>query len=261
MPHHTTDDGCRIAYTLSGPVDGPPLVLSNSLGTDRGLWAGQIDAFSHRRRVLSYDTRGHGASDAPAGDYSVDRLGRDLVSLLDHVGMARADVAGVSIGGLTGIWLGVHAPDRVRRLVLANTAARIVTVEFWRDRMRLVAAEGLAALADQTMERWFTAAFRAAQPATVARLRATLLASPVPGYLGCCAALRDADLREVAAEVAAPTLVVTGAHDRSTPPADGLWLAGTIAGAHHVQLDAAHLSNVECAGAFTAAVQAFLEPS
>jgi 3-oxoadipate enol-lactonase len=111
------------------------------------------------------------------------------------------------------------------------------------------------------MERWSTAAFRAAQPATVARLRATLLASPVPGYLGCCAALRDADLREVAAEMAAPTLVVTGAHDRSTPPADGLWLAGTIAGAHHVQLDAAHLSNVECAGAFTAAVQAFLEPS
>ena len=259
MPHHTTDDGCRIAYTLSGPLDGPPLVLSNSLGTDRGLWAGQIDALSQRRRVLSYDTRGHGASDAPPGDYSVDRLGRDLLSLLDQVGIARTDLAGVSIGGITGMWLGIHAPDRVRRLVLANTAARIVTVEFWRDRMQLVAAEGLTALADATMERWFTPGFRAAQPATVARMRATLLSTPVLGYLGCCAALRDADLQAEVAQVVAPTLVVTGAHDRSTPPADGLWLADTIAGAHHVEFDAAHLTNVECASAFTDAVQAFLD--
>jgi 3-oxoadipate enol-lactonase len=213
----------------------------------------------HSRRVLSYDTRGHGASDAPPGDYSIDRLSRDLVSLLDHVGIARADLAGVSIGGLTGLWLGVHAPDRVRRLVLANTAARIVTVEFWSDRMRLVAAEGLAALADATMERWFTPEFRAAQPATVARMRATLLASPVLGYLGCCAALRDADLRTEAGRVLAPTLVVTGAHDRSTPSADGLWLADTIPDAHHVEFDAAHLTNVECASAFTDAVQAFLD--
>ena len=259
MPHHTTDDGCRIAYALSGPLDGPPLVLSNSLGTDRGLWAGQIDALSQRRRVLSYDTRGHGASDAPPGDYSVDRLARDVVSLLDQVGIARADLAGVSIGGITGIWLGVHAPDRVRRLVLANTGARIVTVEFWSDRMQLVAAEGLTALADATMERWFTPGFRAAQPATVARMRATLLSTAVSGYLGCCAALRDADLRAEVARVVAPTLVVTGAHDRSTPPADGLWLADTIAGAHHVEFDAAHLTNVECASAFTDAVQAFLD--
>jgi 3-oxoadipate enol-lactonase len=259
MPHHTTDDGCRIAYTLSGPLDGPPLVLSNSLGTDRSLWAGQIDALSQRRRVLGYDTRGHGASDAPPGDYSVDRLGRDVLSLLDHVGIGRADLAGVSIGGITGIWLGIHAPDRVRRLVLANTGARIVTVEFWSDRMRLVAAEGLTALADATMERWFPPAVRAAQPATVARMRATLLSTPVSGYLGCCAALRDADLRTEAGRVAAPSLVVTGAHDRSTPPADGLWLADTIANAHHVEFDAAHLTNVECASAFTDAVQAFLD--
>jgi 3-oxoadipate enol-lactonase len=259
MPYHTTDDGCRLAYSLAGPLDGPPLILSNSLGTDRGLWAGQIDAFAQRRRVLSYDTRGHGASDAPPGDYSVDRLSRDVLSLLDHVRIARADLAGVSIGGITGIWLGVHAPDRVRRLILANTAARIVTVEFWNDRMRLVAAEGLAALADATMERWFTPEFRAAQPATVARMRDTLLASPLLGYLGCCAALRDADLRDAAAAVTAPTLVVTGAHDRSTPPADGLWLAETIGGAHHVEFDAAHLTNVECAGPFNDAVQAFLD--
>lgn len=259
MPYHTTDDGCRLTYALSGPESAPPLVLSNSLGTDRGLWAGQIDAFSRRHRVLAYDTRGHGASDAPSGDYSLDRLGRDVVSLMDGAGIAQADVAGVSIGGITALWLGIHAPGRVRRLVLANTAARIGSVPFWSERMRLADAEGIAALADVTMERWFTPAFRRAQPGTVARMRATLLAVPVAGYLGCCSALRDADLQGAASRVAAPTLVVTGAQDVATPPAAGVWLADTIAGARVVEFDAAHLANVECAAAFTDAVLAFLD--
>jgi 3-oxoadipate enol-lactonase len=259
MPYHTTDDGCRLAYALSGPETAPALVLSNSLGTGRGLWAAQLDAFSRRHRVLACDTRGHGASDAPAGEYSLDRLGRDLLSLMNHAGIARADVAGVSIGGLTALWLGVHAPARVERLVLANTAARIASVPFWADRIRLVGAEGLAALADVTMERWFTPAFRAARTDTVARMRATLLAGSATGYLGCCAALRDADLQTEAAGVVAPTLVVTGAQDVATPPAAGAWLADTIAGARLLEFDAAHLSNVECAGPFTDAVLAFLD--
>jgi 3-oxoadipate enol-lactonase len=259
MPHHTTDDGCRLAYALSGPESAPPLVLSNSLGTDRGLWAAQIDTFSQRHRVLVYDTRGHGASDAPAGEYSVERLGRDVISLMDDAGIAQADIAGVSIGGITALWLGVHAPARVRRLVLANTAARIASVSFWTDRMRLAGTAGLVALADVTMARWFTPAFRAAQPDIVARMRATLLAAPVTGYLGCCAALRDADLQAEAGRVEAPTLVVTGARDVATPPAAGVWLAGTIPGARHVEFDAAHLSNVECAAEFTDAVLAFLD--
>jgi 3-oxoadipate enol-lactonase len=259
MPYHTTDDGCRLAYALSGPESAPPLVLSNSLGTDRGLWAGQIDVFSRRRRVLTYDTRGHGASDAPSGDYSLDRLGRDVVSLMDDAGIAQADVAGVSIGGMTALWLGVHAPGRVRRLVLANTAARIGSAAFWSERMRRVDGEGIAALADITMERWFTPAFRTAQPETVARMRATLLAVPVAGYRGCCAALRDADLQGDASRVPARTLVVTGAQDVATPPRAGVWLADTIAGARLVEFDAAHLANVECAVAFTDAVLAFLD--
>lgn len=259
MPYHTTDDGCRLAYALSGPESALPLVLSNSLGTDRGLWAGQIGAFSRRHRVLAYDTRGHGASDAPDGDYSLDRLGRDVVSLMDDVGIAQADVAGVSIGGITALWLGVHAPGRVRRLVLANTAARIGSVPFWTERMRVAGAEGVAALADVTMARWFTPAFRSAQPGTVARMRATLLAVPVAGYLGCCAALRDADLQSEAARVSARTLVVTGAQDAATPAAAGAWLVDAIAGARRLEFDAAHLANVECAAAFTDAVLAFLD--
>jgi len=259
MPHHTTDDGCRLAYELTGPETATALVLSNSLGTDRSLWDRQVIAFAERYRVLRYDTRGHGASAAPAGDYTIDRLGRDVLSLMDEAGLRQAHVCGVSIGGLTALWLGIHAPDRVLRLVLANTAARIGSLEFWTERMRIVRTEGLEALAEVTMQRWFTERFRTADPAMIARMRATMLGVPAAGYLGCCAALRAADLRELAPRVQAPALVVTGAADVATPPAAGEALAATIPGARLLALEAAHLANVEQAPAFTAAVLAFLE--
>ena len=259
MPHHTTDDGCRLAYELTGPETATALVLSNSLGTDRSLWDRQVLAFAERYRVLRYDTRGHGASAAPAGDYTIDRLGRDVLSLMDEAGLRQAHVCGVSIGGLTTLWLGIHAPDRVLRLVLANTAARVGSLEFWTERMRLVRTEGLEALAEVTMQRWFSERFRTADPAMIARMRATMLRVPAAGYLGCCAALRDADLRELAPRVQAPALVVTGAADVATPPAAGEALAAAIPGARLLALEAAHLANVEQAPAFTAAVLAFLE--
>jgi 3-oxoadipate enol-lactonase len=167
-------------------------------------------------------------------------------------------VAGVSIGGLTALWLGVRAPERVRRLVLANTAARIGSLTMWTDRMRMVESQGVAPLAEATMERWFTAAFRAAHTATVSRIRTTFVATPAAGYLGCCAALRDADLRPEAGRVRAPTLVITGTHDPATLAADGAWLAATIAGSELVELDAAHLSNIERARDFTDAMVRFL---
>lgn len=255
---HRTGDGCRLAYRLSGRESAPALVLSNSLGTDHTLWTCQTEAFAERFRVVRYDTRGHGASDAPPGPYAIDRLGRDVCSLLDHLGIARAHVAGVSIGGLTALWLGIHAADRVDRLVLANTAARIGSVETWDERMAAVAAGGVAALADATMARWFTAGFRAAEPDVVAGARATLVTTPAAGYLGCCAALRDADLRPLADQVRARSLVVTGTHDVATPAADGAWLAGAIPGAALREFEAAHLANLECAAGFTAAVVAFL---
>ena len=259
MPHHTTDDGCRLAYELTGPETATALVLSNSLGTDRSLWDRQVIAFAERYRVLRYDTRGHGASAAPAGDYTIDRLGRDVLSLMDEAGLRQAHVCGVSIGGLTTLWLGIHAPDRVLRLVLANTAARVGSLEFWTERMRLVRTEGLEALAEVTMQRWFSERFGTADPAMIARMRATMLRVPAAGYLGCCAALRDADLRELAPRVQAPALVVTGAADVATPPAAGEALAAAIPGARLLALEAAHLANVEQAPAFTAAVLAFLE--
>lgn len=261
MPDHVTDDGCRLAYSVSGPDTAPALVLSNSLGTDRTLWTRQIDVFAARHRVLAYDTRGHGESDAPVGDFSIERLGKDVLSLMDAVGVARAHVCGISIGGLTALWLGIYAPARVDRLVLANTAARVGSLEFWTERMRVARTEGLSALAEGTMQRWFTEAFRLAEPETVARMRATMQRVSPVGYLGCCAALRDADLRGLGGLVRAPCLVVTGEHDVATPPAAGQALAADIPDARILSLEAAHLSNVERSGEFTQAVLQFLECS
>ncbi len=258
MPVHATNDGCRLSYTIAGAASAPPLVLCNSLGTDRGLWEAQIEAFAASFRVISHDTRGHGASDAPAGDYALARLGADVLSLMDAEGVARAHVCGVSVGGLTALWLGVHAPARVGRLVLANTAARIGSVELWNTRMRTAASDGLESLAEASMARWFTPAYRHAAPATIARLRAAFCRVPVAGYRGCCAALRDADLSAAVARVVAPTVVIIGTHDPATPPDAGRWLARTIPGAALVELDAAHLSNVERAPEFTEAVATFL---
>jgi 3-oxoadipate enol-lactonase len=259
MPFHRTDDGCRLAFSVEGRADAPALVLSNSLGTDRSLWDRQIDTLADRYRVVRYDTRGHGESDVPGGDYTIDRLGRDVLSLMDATGVAGAHVCGLSIGGMTALWLGANAPERVHRLVLANTAARIGSVELWTERMQVASTEGLDQLAEGAMARWFTGAFRAAEPETVARMRATMCRTQVAGYLGCCAALRDADLRSVASRVRAKCLVVTGLHDVATPHAAGMWLAETIPVAQLLMLDAAHLSNIERAAEFNAALEHFLK--
>lgn len=252
----TTDDNCRL-HVIPGSSGSQPMVLSNSLGTDHSLWDFQVPSFSRGRAVWRYDTRGHGDSDKPQGDYSIDRLGKDLVAIIDATGAGPVDLCGVSIGGMTALWVAVHAPDRVRRVVLANTAARIGDVDMWSARIRTVRTAGLGALADATMTRWFTPEFRAARPEVVARFHSTIAQAHPDGYAGCCAALRDADLRALVSQVACPALVVTGRHDPATPPAQGRWLAEQIAGARLVELDAAHLANVERSAEFNAAVLNF----
>lgn len=253
----TTDDGIRL-HVIAGTGDGVPLVLSNSLGTDTGLWSAQVDALGPGRALWRYDTRGHGRSGAPVAEYSLDRLGQDLLAVIDASGAEQVDVCGISIGGMTALWAAVNAPHRVRRVILANTAARIGNDALWAERIRGARTDGMGALADASMVRWLTAGFRERHPDVVARLHKTFAATSVDGYVGCCAALRDADLRLVAARVACPTLIVIGRHDPSTPPADGRWLGDQIRGARVVDLDAAHLSNVEQAGDFTAAVRDFI---
>jgi 3-oxoadipate enol-lactonase len=254
----TVDDGCQIRYRLDGPPDGPVLLLSNSLGTSLDMWSPQIQAFAESFHVLRYDSRGHGASDAPPGPYTMERLGRDALALLDALGVSRASVCGVSLGGMVGMWLGAHAPERIARLVLSNTAAIQGSPQLWNDRIGAVRAGGMAAIVDATLERWFTPAFRLAQPDTIASIRAMVLATPPEGYANCCAAIRDMDQRSSLPGISAPTLVVVGARDSGTTPAQGEAIAAAIPGAQLHTLDAAHLSNIEQAQPFNARVLRFL---
>lgn len=258
MPDVYADDGCRIAYEVEGPPDGPALLLSNALGTTRDLWRAQRPAFSRAFRVVAYDTRGHGASAVPSGEATIDQLGRDVLAVLDAAGIDRTDVCGISIGGLTALWLGVHAPHRVRRLVMANTAARIGSRDHWQERIDLVRSTGLAQVVASAPGRWFTEAFRHAHPEEVAAVQAMLGGCAPGGYAACAAALRDADLRDQVVGVAAPALVVSGRFDPATTPADADWLCAHLPAARRLDLDAAHLTNVERAEEFTSAVLAFV---
>lgn len=248
----------RLRYRLDGPESAPVLVLSNSLGTTLEMWSPQIPRFAEAFRVLRLDTRGHGQSAAPPGEYSVGQLGRDVTALMDALGIARAHFCGLSMGGLTGVWLGVHAPERVERLVLCNTAARIGDREGWNARIATVRGDGMEPIAAAAPGRWFTEGFCARAPEAVAQVQDQLRNTSAAGYAGCCAALRDADLRPQLSRIAAPTLVIAGSHDVATPPAVGRALADGIEGARYLELDAAHLSNIEQAEAFTDAVLSFL---
>ena len=250
--------GGRIAYLAGGPADAPVLLLSNSLGTTLDSWTKQVAPLSRSYRVVRYDTRGHGRSVVSPAPYSLDLLARDALAVLDAVGARRAHVCGLSLGGLTAMWLAVNARERVDRLVLANTAARVGTAEVWDQRIRDVRALGLAAISEGALPRWFTADFRQREPGIVEVMRSMVAACAPEGYIGCCAVLRDADLRGSLASIASPVLVLVGADDPVTTPADGEALRDGIPGARLVVLRAAHLSNIEQADAFTASVSDFL---
>ncbi len=251
-------DGCRLAYAVSGNAGTPVLLLSHALGATSDLWARQLARFSNAFYVIRYDTRGHGRSGAPAGEYTIERLGRDALAVLDAAGADRAHVCGLSLGGLTAMWLAVHAPQRISRLVLASTAARIGTPDRWTERVREVQAGGMEAIADAAMPRWFTEDFRRREPEIVAQHRAMIASCSPVGYSGGCAALRDTDLREAIRHIDAPTLVVSGTADPVTPPGDGIELRERIPGARMVTFDAAHLPNVERADQFSEGVTEFL---
>lgn len=255
----TTSDGQHLAWDTAGPAGRDTVVLLHALGTDRTLWDEVTARLTPAFRVVRVDLRGHGESTPAVGPASIEAFGRDVVAVLDAIGVDRAHVAGVSLGGVVAQWLGVHAPDRVRSLSLANTAARIGTTALWDARIATVTAGGLEAVADASVARWFSDGFRAAQPARVEHCRARLLAMPVPGYLGACAVLRDVDLSADVARITAPAVVIGGRADVATPPPDAAWLASAIPGATLEMLEAAHLSNVECPDAFHAAMGAAME--
>lgn len=254
----TTGDGCAIAWRMDGAADAPVLMLSNSLGTDMHMWDAQIAAWSARFRVLRYDQRGHGRSGAPSGSYSIDRLGRDAIELLDALGIDKVDFCGLSLGGMIGQWLGVRAPDRLRRLVLANTSGFMGPPTAWDARIELVRQQGMEPLAQASVARWFTPEFSQTGRAAIAPVEAMLLATSPDGYAGSCAAIRDMDMRRMIALIETPALIIGGARDPATPPPHSEALAAGIAGAQLLMLDAAHLSNVELPEAFAQAVLDFV---
>ncbi|KAF1069231.1 MAG: 3-oxoadipate enol-lactonase 2 [Pseudomonas citronellolis] len=261
MPFARLADG-DLHYQLDGPADAPVLVLSNSLGTDLHMWDAQIAAFSQHFRVLRYDTRGHGASLVTPGPYSIEQNARDVLALLDQLDIAQASFCGLSMGGLIGQWLGIHAGPRIQRLVLCNTAAKIGSADIWNPRIDMVLAGGIEAmrnLRDASISRWFTADFVEAEPARVEPIVAMLAQTSPQGYAANCAAVRDADYREQLAAIQAPTLIVCGSGDPVTTPEDGRFMQARIEGAELVEFHAAHLSNVQAGDAFSQRVLAFLQ--
>ena len=247
----------RTRYEISGEKQ-TTLVLSNSLGTDLSMWDPQMTSFARRFRILRYDTRGHGQSSTTPGDYTIAQLGQDVLDLLDTLRLDRIHFCGLSMGGMIGIWLGIHAPHRLHRLVLCNTAARIGTKEMWNARIEKVRTGGMKPVAAAVVERWFTPEFRAACPDTVAKARTMLETTSPAGYSACCAAIRDMDQRDGVVRIKTPTLVVYGARDPVTSAADARFLVDSIPGATKMELHAAHLSNVEQPEAFTESVGNFL---
>jgi 3-oxoadipate enol-lactonase len=247
-------------HVVTGPEDAPVLVLSNSLGCALAMWEPQLPALAEHFRVLRYDQRGHGRSPVPAGPYSIDDFGRDVVELLDSLGLERVCFCGLSLGGAVGMWLGVHAPERLERLALCCTAARFATPEIWAERAAAVReAQSVEPLADAVMERWFTARFRTEHPERVAEVRKMLVETPAEGYAASCDALQVCDQRAALPQISVPTLVVAGAEDPATPPAQAEELVAAVPGSRlEVIPDTAHLANIEQAKSFNRTILDFL---
>ncbi len=248
IPHHL----------ISGPEDAPPLVLSNSLGATLDMWDPQHDALAKRFRVIRYDTRGHGGSDLPPGPYTLDEVGTDVIELLDHLHIERAHFAGLSLGGMTGMWLGANKPERIDKLILLCTSEKLGPPEMWADRANTVREKGTGAIVDTTLERWFTEGYRKRFDLSV--VRAMFESIDDEGYANCCAVIQQMDQTATISNIAAPTLVIAGAQDPATPPEHAERLAAAIPDARLEVLDpGAHLINVERPEAVTELIVEHLE--
>ena len=248
-----------VSYSVAGPADAPVVVLSNSLGATRGMWDPQVPALAERYRVVTYDTRGHGESPAPAGPYTLDDLTDDLAALLDAVGAERAHVVGLSLGGMTGMRLAAREPDRVDRLVLLCTSAHPDPQPFL-DRAAAVRAGGTAPLAPTIAARWLTPPYAAEHPELAARLEAMIAGCDDEGYACCAEVVASVDLRDDLGRITAQTLVVSGADDLALPPAHQHAIAAGIPGADLLTVSpGAHLANLEQPLEITGALLAHLD--
>lgn len=253
-----TTRGATLRYRLDGPPSGPVVVLGNSLGTNSSMWDLQVPRLAGFSRVLRYDQRGHGGSSAPPGPYSMADLGQDLVDLLDALGIGEAALCGLSLGGMTAMWVAAHHPGRVSSLVLACTAPELGPPERWHERAASVRAHGTGVLVEALFERWFPTALRAARPELRAWVSDMLVTCDPDGYASCCEAIAAMDLRPDLEAVRAPALVLSGAEDPVTTPGIGLELAGALGAGFVVVPDAGHLANIAAPAAFTHAVETHL---
>ena len=254
-------ENARLFYHLDGRDDRPAVIFSHSLGVDHGQWDQQAQDLLPHFRVLRYDIRGHGISDAMGGDYSIELLGRDVLAIADAAGLTRFAFCGLSLGGMIGQWLGANAGDRLTHLVLANTTAKSTNPAMMEERRHKVLKDGMTAIVDSVMQRFFSKETIAANPPGLASTKRTFLATNPIGYAGCCAAVRDMDNVAILSKIQTATLVLSGEHDLSTPwRGNGEALAASISGARVVTLPTAHLSNLEAPRSFSAALFDFMQP-
>ena len=251
--------GTNFHYELAGDSSLPVLALSNSLGADFSMWDAQVPALLPNFRVLRYDTRGHGHSAMPTGKTSLAALGQDLLNLLDALAIERFHLCGVSLGGLTAMWIALQAPHRLQSLILSNTAAKIGEAASWNERIDVVSAGGLEAIANTVPTRWFTPAF-VADPVRFQPQREMLLGCSRQGYIAASAAIRDSDLRYEVTSITAPTLVLSATDDLATPPSEGHFLHSAIRKSHFQLLPGGHLCNIEFPKLYNAALHSFLKP-
>ena len=253
-------DVCELHCRVEGPADAPPLLLGGSLGTSLAMWQPQLAALTERYRVIRYDHRGHGESPVPPGPYRIDDLGRDVIALLDRLGLDRAHVGGLSLGGMVGMWLAANAPERVDRLMLLCAVPRLGPPQDWAERAETVRAAGMQAVVEAVIGRWFTPRFAGRHRGVVSWAMRQLTATPAQGYANCCEVIEHLALEPALESICAPTLVVAGADDPATPPAMIHDVASAIPNARMAIVpDAAHLANVEQPQAVTELMLDFLE--
>jgi len=262
MVEFATVDGTRIGYRLDGPEAAPVLTMSHSLSADHTMWDPQMPALTDAYRVLRFDTRGHGASDAPAGEYSLDLLADDVIGLWDKLGIEKTHYCGLSMGGMIGQTLALKAPQRLRSLVLCDTASGYPpeAQAMWAERIAAARANGLEAGIEATIDRWFSPRFVQSAPDVIDSVRRMIAATPVDGYCGCGAAIARLNLTGRLGEIRTPTLVICGEDDQGTPVAMSETIRDGIPGARLVILPVArHLSNMEDVAGFNAALRSFLD--
>ena len=258
MPTFISNDAA-INYATFGDARKPAIIFSNSLGTNYQMWQPQINFFKKEYVIVCYDTRGHGASTAPQGPYSIEQLGTDVVNLLDHLNIQKANFCGISMGGLTGQWLAIHHPERFNHVIVCNTAAKIGQEQAWNDRAQLVREQGLKPIAETAASRWFTEPFIRSNTAIVESLSNDLGAGSPEGYASCCEALAKADVREQLKNITVPTLVVAGQKDPVTTVADAQYIINNVRSSSLFEINASHISNIEQPKAFNQAMQSFLQ--